>query len=295
MDRIAGAIAALDRASAASASEVCILILANDCDDDTARVARNAARAACWSKIEVVSERLSDALAHAGGARRTAVERAFEIFGENPRDTLLSTDADARVRTNAMLCMERAFGHGADLVLAKIECVSDPFEPVSEEALEWGRPGVVWRHRVRQLVETIRTGCVPNPALHDDYGGAGIGIRVAAYRGLNGFPAVPSNEDKLLVMAADHAELTVNRQSGAIVDVLARAKGRATGGMAHALAQCAQAAAQGITCLVERHDVTLQRIALDPSHARAFPATISEWEPAHEAIIGLDRAIAAFG
>ncbi len=237
---------------------------------------------------------LPPAQAHAGGARACAVRMAFEAFGAQACDYLLTTDADARLAPDALTRMEAAFARGADTVLAKIECVHDPLDPVTQEALDWGTPQVLWRHKVRQLAETIATGTVPFPPLHDDYGAAGIAITVDAYRRLGGFPCVPSDEDRALVGAADRAGLRVDRQSGAVVQALARATGRAAGGMATALATNADAAARGDARLVERHDLTAARLYAHPDHAHAFADCVAAMEPVEDAIAGIDRLIATY-
>ncbi len=292
-ERLEGALAAVDEASARLTTPVCALVLANDCHDRTEAVASAFAR---QSRIPVLvrSVELPPTLAHAGGARATAVRAAFTAFRARADDWLLTTDADCRLEIEALMEMEAGFGRGADLVLARIECLPDPFDPVPEEAVHWGTPHVTWRGKVRQLVETIRRGRVPDPPLHDDYGGAGIAIKVSAYRALGGFAAVPTNEDFALVNAADRAGMTVNRQTGAIVHAMTRARGRATGGMADALAANLRVSRTGGTRLVERHQSTAARIAANPSHATAFRCDPDEVEPVDTAITGLDQIISRY-
>ena len=294
-ERIRGALLALDQAAAHTSTPVLALVLANNCADDTADIARATANQLrhCFTRIVAVD--LPQHFAHAGAERRTAVEQGMSGFAAIAEDIIVSTDADARLRNDALFRIDVAFAGGDDLVLAKINCIRDPWDPVPDEALAWGRSGVVWRHRVRQFVETVRKGRVAPADLHDDYGGAGIAVRVSAYNKLGGFRAIPSNEDLELVRAADLANMRVNRHSGAVVDVLARSTGRAEGGMADALARCAASAVRGLPCLVEHHAVTISRVLRNPSHAHAFAAVVTQWEHAVEAIAGLDQAIRAYG
>ena len=293
-ERIAGALRAVDGAAAEAHFPVSLLIFANNCTDGTASVARRVAATLRRCEVEVIEEELAPSQTHAGGARRRAVAHALSRFGATSDHILVSSDADARWRSDAFLRMQEAFAAGAQVVLAKIECIRDPLDPVSDQALAWGRPGVLWRHCVRRLVETVRNGRLASPDVHDDYGGAGISLRVDAYRALGGFSAIPFEEDLELVRAADRVLMTVNRQSGAIVDVLARAKGRAQGGMADALAKCSAAAQCNLPCLVEHHVSTIRRVFRDPTHANAFPATVTDWEPVEMAIAGIERAMGAF-
>ena len=290
-ERVGGCLAALDEAAARCALPVTALVLANDCTDGTARACAVAAPDLRHVRLAIRSVRLPRRTAHAGGARRRAVDEALACSHAHAHDLLLTTDADARLAPDALAAMEAAFGHGAAVVLAQIVCVPDPYDPVPDAVLDWGTPQVLWRHRVRQLAETIRSGDAPDPRCHDDYGGAGIAVRVGAYRALGGFSAVPCDEDLRFVRAADEADLPVARSSGARVEVLARATGRATGGMASALAANAASLACAAPRLVERHDLTLARLRADPSPARVFCAAPLALEPVEDAIRGLDHAL----
>jgi hypothetical protein len=275
--RIPDALSALNLAASRTNLPVCVLVYANNCLDGTAAVSR---------RITKTLGSLTPLPA--------AVEHAFDAFNAKNLDFLLSTDADARVDADLFREMERAFAAGADLVPARIACIKDPFEPCQDAALAWGFPGVVWRSRVRQLVETVRRGFVPKPSLHDDYGGAGLAARVSSYRALGGFRSIATNEDKVFVDAADARNFEVNRQSGAVVHVLARTTGRAAGGMADALVRDEIACAEKRPLFVEHHAVTIERVRLTASHAHAFAHAVAEWELAPDAITALDGVINSY-
>lgn len=289
--RIPDALRALNRAASRTNAPVCVLVYANNCLDRTALVSRQLAKTLSNLTVKVVEEELPPRSAHAGGARRAAVENAFDAFDAKNLDFLLSTDADARVDADLFREMERAFAAGTDVVPARIVCIKDPYHPCSDAALAWGLPAVVWRSRVRQLVETVRRGFIPKPSLHDDYGGAGLAARVSSYRALGGFRSIASNEDKALIDAADARDFLVDRQCGAMVHVLARTRGRAAGGMAEALVHDEIACAGKKPLLVEHHAVTIERVRLTAAHAHAFAHAITEWELASDAIESLDGVI----
>ena len=293
--RIADALLALDRAAARTDVPVCGLVYANNCRDRTAALCQSMIKSLRNLTLKVVEQDLPHHSAHAGGARRAAVMHAFDAFYAKNVDLLLSTDADTRVGIDLFREMEYAFDEGADLVAAKIACIEDPYDPCSAAALAWGLPAVVWRSRVRQLVETVRRGSVAVPALHDDYGGAGLAAPVGTYHALAGFPEIATNEDKTLVDTADARRYVVNRQSGAVVHVLARSKGRAVGGMADAIARDEIACAENRPLFVEHHAVTIERIRRTASHAYAFANPVTHWELAPDAIAALDRVINSYG
>jgi hypothetical protein len=291
-DYIADALIALNESARMADREVAVLVFANGCTDATCDVAERAASFTRALHVETVAETLPAGNAHAGGARRRAVEIALQAFNLRSEDLIFSTDADARVRPDLFIRMGDAFSHGADVVLAQLAYRQDRYHPAPRAALRKASRYAAWRQRVRQLVETVRTGTIPSPPLHDEYGGAGIAARLTTYASLGGFPAVPSEEDKRFVAAADLSGFNVCRQSGAIVEVCTRLKGRAAGGMADTLARLASSTQS--EDLTEHHHDTWKRILVHRCHAAAFPMAIRRWEPVDEAIAGLDRYLARY-
>lgn len=292
--RVEAALSAVNEAARRVTIPVRVLVFVNNTVDATAAIVLRAAGqlSACDIAIETAS--LNASSSNAGTARRAAVDRAIDLFGAGYDDLLLTTDADARLHLSCLVRMNASFDVGADVVLAKLRCIPDEFEPASPCAVDFAQRKAEWRHRVRELVETVRSGHRQFPPAHDDYGGAGIAVRVSAYRKLGGFPPVEFNEDYEFVSAADRAGLYVDRRSGATIDVLTRRTGRAAGGMAHDLASCASAVDRGQTSVVERHDLTLARIMSLRSHAHAFSDHVCEWESIETAIAGLEHALAQF-
>ena len=290
--RIAGALDAIDVAASRARWRASLLVLANNCHDGTADLANERARLLSNVDVSVRQVSLPPSAAFAGPARRLAVQCAVQEFRANDNDVIFSSDADAKLDPECLVRVRAALAGGADIVLAKHHFAPDPFDPSDEAAIELSQRKALWRHRVRELVETVRAG-VRVPA-HDDYGGAGIAARLSAYHRLGGFPPLEFNEDFHFVRAADEAGLTVDRQSGAVVHVSTRKTGRAVGGMAQDLTACATAVERGIACIVERHDATIRRILKYRSHARAFSECVSDWEPVDAATAGLERVLNLF-
>ncbi|WP_306117349.1 MULTISPECIES: hypothetical protein [unclassified Roseitalea] len=286
--RIPRALQALDRAARGVSEEVNVLVYANNCTDGTAMAAGHTARSAHLNTV-VEERRLPDALAHAGGARRAAVEAARRVFGARDRDRLFSTDADAIVPEDGLRTAGAAFAAGADVVLARIACLADPAEPAPQTALRRRARIVLWRRHVREVVEWLRTGQPASELLHGDHGAAGIAATFSAYDEAGGFPPVPSEEDRSFVGSADALGLRVDRSSGFAVRASTRVTGRALGGMADLLHRDAASADPG---LVERHDLTLERLCAGPCHARAFVQWPAALEPADRAIAGLEAFLA---
>ena len=89
-------------------------------------------------------------------------------------------------------------------------------------------------HRYRRLVDPV--GWDADHGRH--FGGAAnLAIRVATYRALGGFAAVPAGEDAALLDDAARAGFRVRRDPAMVVETSSRRHGRAPGGFAAALAE----------------------------------------------------------
>jgi glycosyltransferase involved in cell wall biosynthesis len=99
-----------------------IVVFANNCTDQSARLARKLGGGLSLD-IRVVEARLPPAAAHAGAARRAAMDIAeawLEEQGE--RDgVILTTDADSQVAPNWIAENLAAFEAGAEAVLGRID------------------------------------------------------------------------------------------------------------------------------------------------------------------------------
>ncbi len=87
-----------------------VVVFANGCTDETAAVARAAAQGAPYV-LRVVEAQLPQAHAHAGGARRAAMDLAEAWLAEtNAHDgVILTTDADSRVAADWLSANLAAF------------------------------------------------------------------------------------------------------------------------------------------------------------------------------------------
>jgi hypothetical protein len=212
---------------------VAVLVLANDCRDGTAQIARALAPALPYRLI-VRETWLPPGLAHAGGARRTAMDAAAALL-DDPRAALLSTDADGRAEPGWLAANLAALAAGADAVAGAI--APDP----AEAAL---LPPALRRREAREaryaaLLEEMAS--LVDPDLHDPWprhaahSGASIALTLDAYRRVGGLPPVPVGEDRALFTALIRAEMRVRHCPAARVIVSCRLEGRAAGGMADTL------------------------------------------------------------
>lgn len=105
-----------------------VLVLANNCTDTTAEIAR---RVACRLPfpLSVIERTLPGHSATAGGARRTVMNQAAERLGvRHVEGIILTTDADSKVSPTWFADNMRHLGEGADCVAGYID--AEPLEIV---------------------------------------------------------------------------------------------------------------------------------------------------------------------
>lgn len=210
-----------------------VLVLANGCSDGTAAMARALAPSLPF-RLVVHEAVLPPGQAHAGGARRAAMDAAAALLGP-PGALLLSTDADARADPGWLAANLAALAAGADAVAGHV--VPDP-----EEATRLP-PALRQREaaEARYAALLIEMAALVDPDPHDPWprhgihSGASIGLTLDAYRRVGGLPPVPVGEDRALFAALIRADMRVRHCPAARVVASCRLDGRARGGMADTL------------------------------------------------------------
>ncbi|CAA9249624.1 MAG: Gll3051 protein [uncultured Craurococcus sp.] len=216
---------------------VAVFVLANNCTDGTAALARRLAPRFPFQLVVEEAE-LSAPLAHAGGARRMAMDGAAALFGPDVdprRAALLSTDADGRADPRWLAANLRALALGADGVAGAIR--PDPLEAARLPAAL--RDQEAKEARYLSLLDEIATLIDPDAddpwPRHAVHSGASIALSLDAYRRIGGLPPLPVGEDRALFEALLRAGLRVRHCPAALITVSCRLEGRAAGGMADSL------------------------------------------------------------
>ena len=212
-----------------------VLIFANNCRDESAALASSMV-AGLPFVARIVERRLPAASAHAGGARRAAMDLARDWLEENGADggAILTTDADSRVPTDWVVANLAAIEAGADAVLGRI--VLDEEGDLLPAALH--RRGSLESAYEQLLAEA---SALLDPLEHNPWphhatiSGASLAVTARAYRHVGGLPGVPLGEDKAFVAALLRHDARLRFALGIAVVTSARLKGRAPGGVADTL------------------------------------------------------------
>lgn len=210
---------------------------------DASRTVIAEARAAFEGRLHLHVEDVAfpPELAHAGSARRLAMDTGLSLLAGSEEGILVSTDADARPPSCWLENIAAAFDRGADLVGGRIEI--DQGEPLPPDVAclrdAWDR---YW-NAVRAIEDAFDP--VPwDPApRHGDHTGASLAIRAQLYRACGGVPLLPSGEDRALVAAGIAHGGRLAHPANVCTFVSPRRDGRAEGGMARAMQELFELAA----------------------------------------------------
>jgi glycosyltransferase involved in cell wall biosynthesis len=179
-----------------------VVVVADDCGDDTAALARG-------EGVHVVE------VAHrnVGAARRAGAARALELVSPWAMEDawLATTDADTLVPEHwvpAQLELARV----ADAVVGTVE------------VRDWSE------HPSRSAELFARAYPAERPYGHPHVHGANLGVRASAYLACGGFPALARAEDHALVAALVVAGYRVSRPRALTVVTSARRTARVVGG-----------------------------------------------------------------
>lgn len=171
--------------------------------------------------------------ANAGWARRHAMDAAAAWLEEAGGDgAILTTDADSRVPSHWIAHILAAIASGADAVAGQIAL--DPADQAALPAALRAR-GMLEETYERLLTELDaridpqRTDPWPR---HWTQSGASLAVTLAAYRRVDGMPAIALGDDRAFVSRLRAANLVVRHDPRIVVATSGRLAGRAAGGVA---------------------------------------------------------------
>ena len=193
-----------DRSGAATNLDgVGVLVLVNNSDDATAGVARAWAGQSAL-RVHIRDVRLLEDQAHAGGARRAAMEAgAAALSGEN--GILCSTDADSQVSATWLVDIWRTL-KGVDAVAGVVA-----FDPLEAAPRRFPRARIL-EDRYAALQAEVIARIDPEP--HNPWPnhlwiwGANFAVTAAAYRAVGGLPSLPLAEDRAFARALRRQDLS---------------------------------------------------------------------------------------
>lgn len=241
-----------------------ILILANNCRDDSVAIAQSWAKAHPALNLHVIAVTLPPPQASIGYARRLLMNEAYRRLAqvEHPRPVMASTDGDTEVAPNWIAAMLAEFDQGVEVVCGRILTRRSAALGISAQTSLYFLRYMGHRYLTAQLEALL------DPLPHDrwprhyQHFGANLAVLSELYGRVGGIPAVPNQEDVAFYRRLRQLDAKIRHSPRVRVVTSARRVGRTSGGLAERLNQLTQAGQQRQAVFVEAPALTEARIRL---------------------------------
>ena len=220
-----------------------VLLLANNCHDDSAAIAARFAAAHSAFRLHIAEVPLPPQQSNIGFVRRELMDAAcarLEAVGA-PDGIIASTDGDTCVAPDWLAANHAEIAAGADAVGGRI--LTDDVPPLGAAALRLKRLDFVHSMLRMKLADRLDPDPFDPWPRHHQHFGASLAVTASAYRRAGGIPAVEFLEDEALVQALIRAGCRVRRSPTVRVVTSSRLDGRAAVGLAWQLRQWSDTAA----------------------------------------------------
>ena len=210
-----------------------VLMLLNNCTDQSFEVARSASRRLPGS-VRLYDVVMDAKASHAGGARRAAMDLAAEWLDEgcHTDGLILTTDADSEPKSDWIAANRAAIMQGVDGVAGASEIDPDDARLLPDIFHARGRLEAHYESLLTELFSHL------DPRPHDPWPrhasepGASLAVTLQAYRAIGGLPCIAFGEDGALVAALERGGMRVRHDPAVRVVTSGRIAGRAQGGVA---------------------------------------------------------------
>jgi hypothetical protein len=205
-----------------------VLLLLNNCTDDSANVAR---RFDAGSNLAVHVEEihLPPGQAGAGVARGLAMERAACLV--DPTGVLLTTDADSMVPQDWVAANLRALWT-VDAVAGRAVISAEESRLIPQRLHDDDARECAYAALLDEATSLLDPDAFDPWPRHTEESGASIAVRLDAYRRAGGIPPVRLGEDREFFNALRAIDARIRHAPEIAVTVSGRIVGRAEGGMA---------------------------------------------------------------
>lgn len=230
-----------------------IIVLANNCLDNSAEIARRFARNHPNLILHVVEITLNSDRAHIGWVRKILMDEAYRRFKAIGRDRgiIASTDGDTRVASNWIAATLAEIQTGADAVGGRIITEDRERLALDKATRLYFLRYVGYLCLVTQLESFLDPDpfeCFPH---HHQHFGASLAVTAQMYGKVGGLPPLPSSEDVAFYEALKRVDARFRHSRAVRVTTSARVLGRAKAGLADRLAQLNMMGQQHQSLMVE--------------------------------------------
>jgi hypothetical protein len=229
-----------------------IIVLANNCTDNSAEIVRHFARTHPDLMLHLVEKTIRSDRAHVGWVRKLLMDEAYRRFQLIGRDSgiIASTDGDTRVASTWIAATIAEIEAGADAVGGRITTDSRERNKLDKTARLYFLRYLRYNYLISQLEAAIDPNFDSFPRHHHHYG-ASFAVTAQIYGQVGGLPPLPSSEDVALYDALMRVDARFRHSQAVRVVTSARAIGRAKAGLADRLSELNKIGQQPQCPLVE--------------------------------------------
>lgn len=216
-----------------------IILLANNCTDDSVAIAAEFANQHPYLVLHIVEKTIPAPNAHIGWVRKLLMDEAYSrllSIGRN-RGVIASTDGDTRVSRSWIAATLHEIDCGADAVGGRI--VTDRRDRAA--LLRYTRACYLREVGYRFLVAELEAHLDPDSfdilPRHFQHYGASLAVTAEMYGRAGGIPLVETSEDVALYQALMGIDANIRHSPLVRVTTSARQVGRAQNGLADQLSQ----------------------------------------------------------
>ena len=230
-----------------------VLVLANNCTDDTVPRARRFAAAHPRLRLHIIEVLLAEPHAHVGAARRLVMDEAARRLRRlgRMRGVIATTDGDTVVRPDWVAANLREVAHGADAVGGRIVSTPQEVGALDAGARRFYRRDAVYRN-LRAAYECVLSPDDANAwPRHHHFFGASLAVTLETYLRAGGLPVVPCLEDMSFGDALERLGVRVRQSPAVGVMTSLRCGGRVCVGLSDTLGRWSRESGAGRSLLVE--------------------------------------------
>lgn len=265
-----------------------IILLANNCSDDSAAIAQGFAKQHPTLVLHVVEITLSACEAYIGRVRQILMDEAYRRLSTlgRQRGVIASTDGDTQVAPTWIAATLEQIACGADAVGGRIlvertECLS----LASPRAYHLREVGY------RYLIAELETYLDPDPddpwPRHYQHFGASLAVTAAMYKQAGGLPPVRTPEDVAFYRALVRVNARFRHSPKVRVVTSARQTGRTSGGLADQLSKWGAMERHQQPFLVEPAAAIETRLQVRQGLRVLWRRVLSGYEPTYKDIAPL--------
>jgi Glycosyl transferase family 2 len=219
-----------------------IIVLANNCSDRSAAIARQFAAAHPQLVLHVAELHLPSAKAYIGYVRKLLMDEAYRRLMSlgRRRGIVASTDGDTRVATTWVAATIHEIDSGVDAVGGRILTDRHSRHKLSPQARTWFLQEVGYRSSIAQMESHLDPDPHDPLPRHFQHYGASLAVTAEMYAKAGGLPAVRTPEDEAFYQALVRVDARFRHSPLVRVTTSARAAGRSPVGLAHQLSKWTQ-------------------------------------------------------